>query len=351
MKRLNGFKRVLTAIHLQEPDIVPTFEIHIDSKVREQIKPNLSYHDFIEYMDLDAITHMELETGSIEVVDESKRLVRDKWGALRRYNPGSEVVSVFVEAPIKSEEDLKKYIPPDPDISSTYNIIEESVIKFKGIRAIIAVISAPGFTVRDYMLGQPAYFKAIKTNPDLIYKLNEIAVDYYLRFVKNCVDIGVDILWIVGDIATSTGPFLSPSDTDRFIMPPERKIIQYTKSRGIPCLRHTDGNIWQIFDLLVDAGYDAIHPLDPVAGMNLGEAKGRYGEQICLMGNVDCAHLMTWGTPHEVRETVKQCIQQAGKGGGYICTTSNSVHSATKPENYVAMVEAVRTYGKYPLQF
>ena len=46
---------------------------------------------------------------------------------------------------------------------------------------------------------------------------------------------------------------------------------------------------------------------------------------------------------------LKKCIRQAGKGGGYICTTSNTVHGAVKPENYVAMVEAIREYGQYPL--
>lgn len=351
MKKLTGLERVLTTIGLKEPDMVPTFENHIDSKVREQIKPGLSYEDFIEYMDLDGITHHELETATVEVVDKAKGLVKDKWGALRCFNPASELVSIFLEAPIKSEADIKGYVPPDPDVSGTYKIIEESVKRFKGKRAVIAVLAAPAFTVRDYMLGQPTYFKAIKTNPDLVERLNEISCNYYLRFARNCIDIGVDIIWIVGDIATSTGPFLSPADTDRFIMPAERKIIQYAHSRDVLCLRHTDGNIWQIFDLLVDASYDAIHPLDPVAGMDLGEAKAKYGDRVCLMGNVDCSHLMTWGTPEEVRESVKNCIRQAGKGGGYICTTSNTVHAATKPENYVAMVEAIREFGQYPLTF
>lgn len=329
--------------------MVPTFENHIDGKVRSKIKPGLSYSDFIEYMDLDAITHHELETATVEIVDESKRLIRDKWGALRRYNPASELVSVFWEAPIKSERDLTSYVPPNPDISNMYHDLEESVKRFGGKRAVIAVITNPSFTVRDHMLGQPAYFKAIKTNPDLIHRLTEIAYDYHLKFSKSCIDIGADILWIVGDIATSMGPMLSPADTERFVLAPERKLVQYAKSKGVPVLRHTDGNIWQIFELIIDAGFDAIHPLDPVAGMDLGEAKARYGHRICLMGNVDCSHLLTWGTPAEVRESVRKCIKQAGVGGGYICTTSNTVHAAVKPENYIAMVEAIREYGKYPV--
>jgi len=51
----------------------------------------------------------------------------------------------------------------------------------------------------------------------------------------------------------------------------------------------------------------------------------------------------------EVRQAVKECIRKAGAGGGFICTSSNTIISGTKPENYVAMVKAVKEYGRYPL--
>ncbi len=95
---------------------------------------------------------------------------------------------------------------------------------------------------------------------------------------------------------------------------------------------------------------DGIHPIDPMAGMNLGEAKAKYGNRICLMGNVNCGSTLSWGTIEEVRQEVKDCIRKAGYGGGYICASSNSIHSGVKPENYVAMVKAIREYGRYPLK-
>jgi uroporphyrinogen-III decarboxylase len=64
---------------------------------------------------------------------------------------------------------------------------------------------------------------------------------------------------------------------------------------------------------------------------------------------VDCAYILTWGTLEQVREEVKRCIRQAARGGGFICMSSNSIHSAVKPENYVEMVRAIHDYGKYPI--
>ena len=47
--------------------------------------------------------------------------------------------------------------------------------------------------------------------------------------------------------------------------------------------------------------------------------------------------------------SAKEAIRKAGRGGGYICTSSNSIHSGVKPENYAAMVAAIREFGEYPL--
>ena len=80
-----------------------------------------------------------------------------------------------------------------------------------------------------------------------------------------------------------------------------------------------------------------------MAGMDLGEAKAKYGNRICLMGNVNCGSTLSWGTiGEEVRQEVRDCIRKAGHGGGYICASSNSIHSGVRPENYAAMIKAIR---------
>ena len=83
-----------------------------------------------------------------------------------------------------------------------------------------------------------------------------------------------------------------------------------------------------------------------IMGSRFGD---KYGDRICLIGNIDCGATLSWGTEEEVRQEVKECIKKAGAGGGLICASSNSIHSGVKPENYLAMVKAIREYGRYPL--
>ena len=65
------------------------------------------------------------------------------------------------------------------------------------------------------------------------------------------------------------------------------------------------------------------------------------------MGNVNCAGNLVYGDKNDVIEEVKDCIRIGSPGGGYILSSSNSIHSGVKPENYVAMIEAVKQYGSY----
>ena len=67
-----------------------------------------------------------------------------------------------------------------------------------------------------------------------------------------------------------------------------------------------------------------------------------------MLGNIDCRHLLPFGTEEEVEEAVKETIEKAAPGGGYIISSSNSIHPGCKAENYMAMIKAAHKYGGYP---
>lgn len=349
MQKLTGLERILKTIRLEEPDVVPHFELMLNEQVRNAILPGASYEDFIEYLDLDGICVHDKTGGAweYETLDASKKIKRDQWGAIVRFT--EQQAGHPIKPAIELEEALDTYVPPDPDLPWRYERLERVLKRFKGQRAVIAHATDPFEVVRDSILGDVRYFKAMIKNPELVEQANEIVLNYYLRYVKNCLDLGADIIWVGGDWAMKKGPMVSPEFTKKFIGSNFQKIVELAHSRGVPCLKHTDGNVWPIIDVILDAGTDGLHPIDPLAGMDIGEAKTRIGNKICLIGNVSCVTTLCSGTVEEVRQETKEVIRKAGKGGGLICASSNSIHSGVRPENYVAMVKAIREYGKYPL--
>jgi uroporphyrinogen decarboxylase len=299
-------------------------------------------------MDLDGIRFIDrTHSWSYEELDGNRRIKKDQWGGLVRYT--TEDNPVPTEPAIKSEKDLDTYEPPDPDASWRYDHLQQLVKRFKGERAIIVGVTDVFALGRENFLGDVGYFRAMVKNPDLIDRANEVIRDYQIRYMKNCIELGTDAFWINGDWAMTEKPMVSRKFTERFLAPPLKTLVDFAHGHDIPCVKHTDGNIWPIYDVIIDTGIDALHPIDPMAGMDIGEAKETFGDKVCLCGNVSCAFSLVSGTVEEVIEETKEVIRKAGKGGGLICMSSNSVHSGVNPENYVAMVKAIREFGRYPL--
>ena len=350
MNKLTGLERLMKALKLEEPDVVPHFDA-VHKKVRDGILPGASYEEFIDYLDIDGIRIADrVHCWSYQPVGISKtgrELKRCQWGAIVQFT--AEDNGIPIEPAIKSEKDLDKYIPPDPDEEWRYDWLKKLVKRFKGHRAIIAGCTDVFDVAKENLLGDTQYYKAMVRNPDFIDKVNEIALNYQLRYLKNSIDVGADIAFVNGDWAMTQGPMVSRKFIERFITPPFIEIVEYCHSRGVPVIKHTDGNIWPIYDLIVGTGTDGLHPIDPMAGMDMAEAKAKFGDKVCLCGNVSCAFSLVSGTVEEVRQETKDVIRKAGKGGGLICMSSNSVHSGVRPENYVAMVKAIKEYGQYPL--
>jgi uroporphyrinogen decarboxylase len=346
MPKYTGAERVFRAMQRKEPDVVPHFEFGVDPKVRNAILPGASYEEFIEYMDWDALVSRDRFFLKEEVLSENPRITRNEWGVVKRYT--AEVTPIPIEAPIKSEKDLENYQPPDPDEECRFEQIRQWTKRYQGGRAIVAFITDPNTLTSDLM-DFSERLMAFYTNPELVLRVQEIVLDYQLRYIKNVVSAGADIVHFSGDWAYKNGPMFSLEHFHRFVLPPFKALVQQAKLGGVYVSKHSDGNCWSLLDGIVEAGTDCFHPVDPNADMDIGEAKQRYGDRLCLMGNVDCATTLSFGTVDEVMRETKAVIRKAGIGGGLIIASSNSIHSAVKPENYLAMVRTIREFGQYPL--
>jgi uroporphyrinogen decarboxylase len=63
---------------------------------------------------------------------------------------------------------------------------------------------------------------------------------------------------------------------------------------------------------------------------------------------VDCTGALCDGSPQQVDEEVRRCVLGGGPHGGLIVSSSNTIHRGVNPENYRAMLNALRRYGTYP---
>jgi uroporphyrinogen decarboxylase len=155
-------------------------------------------------------------------------------------------------------------------------------------------------------------------------------------------EFGIEIVATTDDIATAGGLLMRPETYFDIIGPAFQRVMQGYKDLGLQIIKHCDGNCSAVIDFWIDAGIDCLDPIDPEAGFDMADFKARYGDRICLKGNIDCKGALQYGTPAEVETEVQTCIENAAAGGGLILSSSNTIHRGVKPENYQAMLKALR---------
>ena len=340
---MTGYERMMLALMRKEPDRVPIWELIVDPPVIKALYGDISYADFVEKEDLDGITCPEDQKRK----DLGGNVYSDEWGIIWKIEPSG--LSYPLEGPIKSERDLDKYRPPDPDASWRLKTLEKYVKRFKGKKAII-FLGHETFEFSHYLMGgMDKLLMNYVLKPTLVKRLSEMISEYKCKVLQNAAKVGVDALLTGDDYAGRKGSFMSPAHFRQFVQPYLKRAVNIAKQNNLPFIKHTDGNLKEILDMIIDTGIDALDPIEPMAGMDIGQIKEKYGERICVVGNVDCTEILPRGTKEDVEEAVKETIAKASRGGGHILASSNSIHPAVKPENYKTMIDAARKHGVYPL--
>jgi uroporphyrinogen decarboxylase len=106
-----------------------------------------------------------------------------------------------------------------------------------------------------------------------------------------------------------------------------------------------------VIDDLIEIGVDILNPVQTSAGKmaDLPALKARYGDRLTFCGAVDTHHVLPNGTPEEVDAEVKRVIDILGPGGGYLVASVHTIINDVPAENVLALADAVRIHGRYPV--
>ena len=341
---MTSLERVLAVLRHQEPDRVPHFEWVHDVDLIKNMTHGGGYWDLVDLLDIDGVmvapTYRKTSLGD--------NIYSDEWGAVREIGKDNYGMPVDAKAPIKGYEDLETWQPPDPEADFRYEPIKAAVERFGGKRAIILQMRDVWSGPRDYM-GYAQLFINLKERPALVEAVVQKCVDHYIRVIQRAAEMGVNVVFSGDDVADNRGPMFAPNLWENLFLPHYRRLTTAIHEAGLYHWKHSDGNMYPLLDSIVAAGSDGIDPIDPSGGMELKVVKAKYGDRVAIKGNVDQTELLMYGPPEAVVESVKSCIVDAGVGGGYVCSSSNSIHSGVDPELYKIMVDSIHHYGRYPL--
>jgi len=345
--------RAIAALSLEEADRVPTFEAWTHIKVIQEIlgKKYTGLKEYLEFYQKLQIDIVPVGFGGIlapRILDEKS--FQDEFG--RRWLRDPEGLPPFtgfyMGGAFATAEEFDSFEFGDPsapercvDLSLALNILRKDFLVVGFIDGIFEKCWMP-------LGGYGKYLPYHYTNPDIVRRWIERAYVFDYEVGREMIDAGAEAILFGDDIADTHGPLVSPKLFERFYYPYYKRLFQGWKKHGAQfVIFHTDGNIYPIIDYLLDAGIDGIDPLDCLA-IDIAEFKEKYGDKVCLFGNVDVSVTLPFGTPEDVGKAVRKCIHSAATGGGYVLASSNSLHKGIPATNAVTMFKAARRYGEYP---
>jgi len=334
-------QRAITALHLGQPDEIPTFELEFQLS---EAFFGLSLDDFRLHPE-SGCSAREREQAAIDLADIYARV----YGDGNAYAIGGAAISGDPERDARPGLDyaiIPVYNPgwndPADPVTQTFR---RRLREHFGNSRLFGGHGDGTFSIPD---GNQMYEFAYRTvdDPEGLEAEAEAMCQEAIRRNHAQRAAGMDVALLCSDYCYNAGPFLSPAMFDRFVTPYLAKICRAAKEDGMLVIKHTDGNIMPILRSLVEAGPHALHSIDPMAGVDIREVKRLVGDRVALCGNVHCAALQT-GTDEEVRASAEYCLRYGGAGGGYIFATSNVPFRGMPPERYAMILDIWKQMRRY----
>ncbi len=191
--------------------------------------------------------------------------------------------------------------------------------------------------------GMENYFVKMYTHPEIVEAVTAKICQFYLeandRFFALAKD-EVDGFFFGNDFGTQLDLLISPPQFDRFVMPWFRKFTEQAHRHGYQAILHSCGSIHKVIGRLIEAGVDALHPLQAkAADMDAQSLARDFRGRIAFMGGIDTQHLLVHGSPDEIRAEVRRVRDLLGPGL-VISPSHEALLSNVPAENVLAMAEA-----------
>ncbi len=338
---MNAKERLMAALNRGPLDRVPSFEWFIDARVGEILTGSRDPLDIVAGLDLDAVNVRP--DYSREQIDTDT--YRDEWGIVRKET--GDCIAAVTQSPLADISRHRDYQFPDPDASDRFKTLARARERLGPDRALVMNLR-DGFSDMRDVLGYENALMSCMADPAQFREFLDRAVDYNLALARRARQaFDIEVVATTDDVATALGLLMGPQVYFDVIGPAFQRVIRGYKDLGLMVIKHCDGDCSALIDFWIDAGIDCLDPIDPEAGFDMAEFKAKYGHKICLKGNIDCKGALQYGTPQEVEAEVRTCLEKGAFDSGLILSSSNTIHRGVKPENYGAMLTALRKYSSY----
>jgi uroporphyrinogen decarboxylase len=232
--------------------------------------------------------------------------------------------------------------------------LEQTVKQIRGNndRALVACFGGHVFQAGQYLRGWSEFLLDLAANPSMAEGIMDRLVESHIKAFDRYADTvyrHADIIQVCDDVGMQNSTWISPDTYRKLIKPYHRRLYQHIKNKtGKPLLLHSCGSVSTLLPDFIEIGVDILNPVQySAAKMDLPFLKREFGDAVCFWGGgVDTQKILPFGSPEQVSDEVKRCIDTLGPGGGFVFAAVHNVADGVPLENILAAFQTARAYGK-----
>ncbi len=199
-------------------------------------------------------------------------------------------------------------------------------------------------------MGDITLYESLLLDPDWVRDFNQVYLDFYkMNFSYMFEQVGKPCgIWLYEDLGYKTGLFASPKVLAELIFPYYKQLIDFFHSHDLPVVLHTCGSVAAALPLIIEAGFDAVNPMERKARDNdpfvFAE---KYGDKLAFVGGLDTRVFETNDKDIIRREVTDYIEGMKARGARLIFASDHSITSNTHYDSYQYAVQVYREHMMY----
>ena len=348
-------ERILTVLSRKPADRVPMDLGGFNREAYRLFIERTGSQDPWEYFGVDADWSGVGFAGSKDEIDHRqfhRNLPEDtplnEWGTA--FIQGSNAAYDHFVAPltyVTTVKEIQDYPLYDVTPAYRHEHLEESVRKLHDENYfVVGNVGHMGWEKACYMRGILNICQDLVINQDFVTYLLDKLCDYFCFMSHRFSEAGVDMIWLSEDLGMQNKLMISPEMYRKWIKPRTKKAIDAARkvNPNVHIAQHHCGYVKPLIGDFLEIGVNALHPIQPES-MDPVRIKRKFSNVLSLWGTVGAQSVIPFGTPDDVRRTVRENIKNLDYNGGYWIAPSQVLIPEVPWENVAAFFDAVEEFG------
>ena len=193
--------------------------------------------------------------------------------------------------------------------------------------------------------GYPNLMYDMADEEPLLEELIQQLTDFNLALVNRLIGSGCcRSMSYPEDLGMQIGPMIPPELFRRYIKPAYQRLMKPAMDAGIPIHMHSDGDIRDLADDLIDSGVEVINLQDLVNGIDW--IANKFRGRVCVDLDIDRQLITPYGTPAQIDALIREEVEKLSTPRGGL-TMIYGLYPGVPLENVKALMDAMEKYAFY----